>query len=49
MLTYRGEEDIGVARTAFQIPGRRVPRPQERTGENGHSVAPALMVTVQGR
>ena len=28
MLTYRGEEDLGVARTAFQLPGRRVPRPR---------------------
>jgi len=48
MLTYRGEEDIGVARTAFQIPGRRVPRPQERTGANGHGVATAPTVAVQG-
>jgi hypothetical protein len=49
MLTYRGEEDIGVARTAFQIPGRSVSRPQQRPGANGHGVAPAPMVAVQGR
>ena len=49
MLTYRGEEDIGVARTAFQISGRSVPRPQERTGANGHGVAPTPRVAVQSR
>lgn len=28
MLTYSGEDDLGVARAAFQIPGRRVERPE---------------------
>ena len=49
MLTYRGEDDLGVARTAFQLPGHRVPRPQERTGTNGHGMTPAPAVAVQNR
>ena len=49
MLTYRGEEDVGVVRTAFQFPGRRVPRPQELVGANGQRVGPAPQVAVQSR
>src|SRR2546430_2395023 len=49
MLTYRGEDDLGVARTAFQLPDRRVPQPQELAGKNGQREAPAPTIAVQNR